>query len=41
MVMKKCSKCGKASYSACEHGTWLCPYCDTDLTKEKGVAKAL
>ena len=35
MFMKKCSKCGKVSYSASKHRTWLCPYCDTDLTKVK------
>jgi len=35
LLRKKCKVCGKSSYSASEHRVWLCPYCDTDLTKDK------
>ncbi|TGE31466.1 hypothetical protein [Desulfosporosinus sp. Sb-LF] len=35
MLRKNCRVCGKASYSASEHRSWLCPYCNTDLAKEK------
>ncbi len=33
MYRKNCCKCGRPSYSSCEHGEWLCPTCGNDLTK--------
>lgn len=35
MLRKNCHVCGNASYSANERGSWPCPYCNTDLAKER------
>ena len=35
MVSKKCSNCGKKSYSSSEKGKWECPYCGKDINNEK------
>jgi ribosomal protein L37AE/L43A len=35
MKSKTCPYCGKTSYSAAEHGIWICPYqdCGEDITE--------
>lgn len=32
MQRKKCTLCGKYSYSAATESGWICPYCGEDLT---------
>ena len=34
MVQKFCNTCHEYSFSACEHGTWICPICGRDLTED-------
>ena len=34
MIRKTCPVCGGESYSASTCSTWMCPYCNTDLTDE-------
>ena len=35
MVSKTCFKCDKKSFSSSDSYEWICPYCNTDLTKIK------
>lgn len=35
LLRKNCMICGKASYSSSERGSWICPFCNTDLAKER------
>lgn len=35
LLRKNCRICGNASYSSCERGAWPCPFCNTDLAKER------
>lgn len=34
MFHKHCPHCQRTSYSATDHGQWLCPYCGKDITNE-------
>jgi hypothetical protein len=35
MYTKTCSRCLRPSYSSCDYGQWLCPYCLNDISEAK------
>ncbi len=37
MYKKHCNRCYRSSYSSCKIGEWLCPTCNSDLTKMKAI----
>ena len=34
MVQKFCNTCHEYSFSAYEHGSWICPICGRDLAED-------
>ncbi|MFF0829659.1 hypothetical protein ACFYU8_22555 [Brevibacillus sp. NPDC003359] len=37
MLQKECLVCKKISYSSGDSYSWFCPYCGTDLTRQKAI----
>lgn len=38
MYKKHCFNCHRPSYSSCDTGEWICPICETNLSKQKSFA---
>ncbi|QDS36463.1 hypothetical protein [Brevibacillus brevis] len=37
MMQKECLVCKKISYSSGDSYSWFCPYCGTDMTRQKAI----
>jgi ribosomal protein L37AE/L43A len=37
MIQKECDHCRKQSFSSCTKGSWICPYCNKNITHLKAA----